>query len=477
MSIFRRPSGAQAAGDAIPAMIGGEAHLFCGSSPSGTYEYPERVRTTWYHTTTSDFVNWTEHGPTLAPGPRGSVDGSGVWTGSVVEHDGVHYLFYTGFNEPADNPQTICLATSRDLVHFEKSELNPLLAPIAGYEPVDWRDPFVFYNEDEEIWWMVFSARLAEGPYWRRGCVMFATSEDLLHWEVNPEPLYVPGTTYCPECPELWKADGRWYLIFSRFSEEVGTIYRVADSCRGLFRVPDDDYLGGRRWYAAKSLGLPDGSRAFFGWVHDREMLQGRPRWLWGGDFTAVRRVSPRADGSLQVELMPSVRASFDRTLDERTVRIGQAGSSEHRQVVDRLPDTCLIDCRLSYEEQPASAGVFLAEDDLLAGWYITVDRRLSQVTLAREPRPLDDFWADLTHREGDERGVDGPVLAAAMLPPGIEGNIDISVLLGGEILEVYVNDAVALTHRLSPRGDLRLGAFAIDGTVDASFTLRAQAE
>jgi hypothetical protein len=28
--------------------------------------------------------------------------------------------------------------------------------------------------------------------------------------EVEAEPLYVPGTTYCPECPELWPlmADG-----------------------------------------------------------------------------------------------------------------------------------------------------------------------------------------------------------------------------------------------------------------------------
>lgn len=138
-------------------------------------------------------------------------------------------------------------------MHFERCRQNPLLTPTGGYEPTDRRDPYVFYNEAEQRWWMLIAARLDKGPRWRRGCIVLATSEDLLDWSLEARPLYVPGTTYCPECPEMWTAGGRWYLVFSRFSEDVGTIYRLADSPRGPFRAPAHDGLGGRRWYAARS--------------------------------------------------------------------------------------------------------------------------------------------------------------------------------------------------------------------------------
>ena len=75
---------------------------------------------------------------------------------------------------------------------------------------------------------MLIAARLDHGPKWRRGCIVLATSQNLLEWDVESNPLYVPGTTFCPECPEMWAAGGHWYLVFSRFSEDVGTIYRVS---------------------------------------------------------------------------------------------------------------------------------------------------------------------------------------------------------------------------------------------------------
>ncbi len=121
-----------------------------------------------------------------------------------------------------------------------------------GHEAIDRRDPYVFYNDVERRWWMLIAARLDYGNEWRRGCIVLAMSENPLDLDVEPDPFYVPGTAYWPERPEMWMAGGRWYLVFSRFSEAVGTIDRVANSPRGVFRVPVDDALGGRRWYAAK---------------------------------------------------------------------------------------------------------------------------------------------------------------------------------------------------------------------------------
>jgi beta-fructofuranosidase len=466
VTVLRRPTNAAAAGDPIPFFKDGETHLFYLSSPPGTLDYPKRVRTTWQHACTRDLKIWKSLAPALGPGEANTFDGGGIWTGSVVESDGSYYLFYTGHHVGAANPQTICLATSADLVRFERHGRNPLITPLAGYEAIDWRDPYVFYNETERRWWMLIAARLAHGTKWRRGCIVLATSENLLDWEVEPSPLYVPGTTYCPECPEMWTAGGRWYLVFSRFSEDVGTIYRVAESPRGPFRAPVDEALGGRRWYAAKSAPQVDGSRVFFGWIHDF-VAEGRPRWLWGGDFAAPRVVTPDANGELLVKLHPAVEAMFDDG-SATAVKLEAIGGEAHATVIDVLPRTCLVRAEFAVTDNPAAFGLTLAENDDLEGWFITFDRNRGFVILAREPRPLDDFWADLTGRAASVRNVDGPIVAEAPYSHESNGNA-VTILLDGEILEVYIDARSALTHRIARTTQIRAVAFVVDGRAEVN--------
>jgi beta-fructofuranosidase len=464
--VLRRPTDAAAAGDPVLFFSHGATHLFYLSSPSETLDYPERVRTTWQHACTRDFKIWKNLAPALEPGETNVFDAGGIWTGSVVDCDGIYYLFYTGHHVGAANPQTICLATSTDLVRFERHGRNPLIMPIAGYEAIDWRDPYVFYNETERRWWMLIAARLAQGPKWRRGCIVLATSENLLDWNVELSPLHVPGTTYCPECPEMWTAGGRWYLVFSRFSEGVGTIYRVADSPRGPFRVPVDEALGGRRWYAAKSSPQVDGSRVFFGWIHDF-VAEGRPRWLWGGDFAAPQVVTPDAHGELSVKLHPAVEAMFDDG-SGTAVTLEAIGGEAHATVTDVLPRTCLIRAEFAVTDNAAAFGLTLAENDDLEGWFLTFDRNRGFVTLAREPRPLDDFWADLTGRPQSVRNVDGPIVADAPYSHESDGNA-VTILLDGEILEVYVDARSALTHRIARSTQIRAVAFIVDGRAEVN--------
>lgn len=451
---FRRPG--PAAGDPIPFSHNGETHLFYLSSPDGTAEYPDRVRTSWRHQVSTDLVAWKELPTALTPGAE--YDADGVWTGSVVEHGGTFHLFYTGHRLGAANPQTICLATSTDLVTFERHPANPLVLPVAGCEPVDWRDPYVFFNADEGVWWMLIAARLAEGTHHRRGCVMLATSPDLLTWTVEPDPLYAPDDTFCPECPELWAADGRWHLVYSRFSERAGTIQRVADAPRGPFRVPPRDELGGRRWYAAKSAPV-DGGRAFFGWVHDRVGA----RWAWGGDFALPRLATARPDGSLAVAPAPGVLDHWTRPVASATLALRGVGGTARERVAD-LPDSALTTAEFATGDA-AAVGLELAAPTG-ARWRVDVDLRARVVALHQEPHPLDDFWADLTGEPTVSREVDGPVLASAPLLG--TGPVRLSVLLDDGVLEIYAGDEVALTHRV-PREDYTLWAYAVDGDADVT--------
>ena len=95
MSIYRRPFEGVAAGDAIPFAVGDEYHLFHLSSPPGAENYPERVRTTWRHVRSKNLVEWEELPPALSPTEGDGPDKDGVWTGSLIEADGVYHLYYT----------------------------------------------------------------------------------------------------------------------------------------------------------------------------------------------------------------------------------------------------------------------------------------------------------------------------------------------------------------------------------------------
>jgi beta-fructofuranosidase len=446
-------------------------HLFYLSSPTGTQDYPERVRATWQHAVSEDLQNWRELEPAVSPGPEGSYDAGGIWTGSVVETDGIFYLFYTAHDPGSPNPQTICLATSQDLQTFERHPGNPLVLPTAGCESIDWRDPYVFYNEDEGTWWMLIAARRNDGPRWNRGCIMLATSDDLVTWQVEDQPFYDPGDTFCPECPELWPLDGRWYLVYSRFSEQVGTVFRVADSPCGPFRIPVRDELGGRRWYAAKSAPW-QGGRAFFGWVHDAvDQPGGARRWLWGGDFALPRiATSAKTDVGPVLQVRSAVEPAANARMGALTNReIGAAGSHGSAEVSAVLPARALIDVTFAVDDV-AAAGVDLMQASTDSSVRLTLDLVRRRASLTLEPQPLDDFWADLTGRRAQYREVDGPVLAEAGLLPGRSGDpYAVRIVLDGEILEVYVDDDVALTHRIRRAEDESVHVFVLDGLAQVS--------
>jgi beta-fructofuranosidase len=124
----------------------------------------------WFHLVTRDFVTFEDHGEAL---PRGGDDAQdrSVFTGSVIERDGLFHIFYTGHN-PRNKSGTewVMHATSPDLIHWTKDSTNPILfADQAIYEMHDWRDPFIFWNPEAGEYWMLLAARHKDGPSNRRG--------------------------------------------------------------------------------------------------------------------------------------------------------------------------------------------------------------------------------------------------------------------------------------------------------------------
>jgi beta-fructofuranosidase len=156
------------------------------------------------HAMSQDLRNWQVLPPALSTSPVGSNtwDDYATWTGSVISHDGLWYLFYTGCRRSEQGLiQRVGLATSTDLLHWEKYPANPILtADARWYEQLDrhlwfdqaWRDPWVFQHPDTGDFHALITARANHGPTDERGVIGHAQSVDLIHWEVLP-PLVGQG--------------------------------------------------------------------------------------------------------------------------------------------------------------------------------------------------------------------------------------------------------------------------------------------
>ena len=210
--------------DIIPFFWKGEYHVFYLHHGLGT-------GTPWDHIVSRDLIHWEELPRALPLGAAHEPDGGNVYTGSVLEHEGTFHIFYTGFNpEHPDGREHIMHATSPDLIAWTKQPGHTFKADGVHYRDIggeDFRDPFVFWNEEEKAWWMLLCARDGRNGQPVTG---LCTSGDLVHWRQR-RPL--TGNWSCPpECPDLFQTGGMWYLIAS--AQNWTTVHRFADDLRSL---------------------------------------------------------------------------------------------------------------------------------------------------------------------------------------------------------------------------------------------------
>ncbi|KAF2503185.1 Arabinanase/levansucrase/invertase [Lophium mytilinum] len=486
---YSRPSASQAAADAIPVLIDDTYHIFHLSTPPNTVHHPPRLRSSWSRLRSKDLVSWMRDPlPVLSPSSSESApDADGAWTGSaVLGPDGTLHIFYTGYNLSQGGKQAILHARSSDQhgTSFNAdSEPIRIISPplnLAAFEDIDFRDAYVFFNEEAGQYWMLVATRLSSGPHWTRGCIALLTSADLEEWSVEPAPLYAPNDMMCPECPELFTLpNGKWYLVYSRFSApNPGTVYRIADSPRGPFRTPRDGSGGrfdARRWYAAKSCQKAGDSskRIFFGWIAD--FNEKDSRWLWGGSLAAPRQVSARVDGSLEISPVEEVLHNKfsllegnenNRVAEELNLRsIGQTLAT-YLPILQKSVQSYVLEFSVSHHDA-LSFGVLLRTDDDLRGHRIRFEPAADgsyAVSLLTDLPPLDDFWAD-QYELYLPKNVDGPELARHS---SVRLEETIRLVVENDTMELFVGGK-SISYRIPPRLNSsetkELGFFVEDGT------------
>ncbi|MEJ2596828.1 MAG: hypothetical protein P8Z00_00770 [Anaerolineales bacterium] len=242
------------------------------------------------HAVSQDLCNWRILPDALKPDTAsGTWDNYTTWTGSVIQHDGLWYLFYTGTNrEERGRIQRIGLATSKDLINWRKHPQNPLITTSTSwYETFGgsswreqaWRDPWVFQHPGDGRFYAFITARSKHGSSDGRGVIAGACSDDLVHWEVMP-PVTESGDYGHMEVSQCIEIGGRYYLlycvtqeVFSGFKRKrtgspalTGTYYLLADQPLGPFRFDTEKKLradASGSTYAGKIVKGPQGGWLF----------------------------------------------------------------------------------------------------------------------------------------------------------------------------------------------------------------------
>ena len=472
-NIFYKPKDGWV-GDTIPFAHDGKFYIYyLHDERKGNTQDEYGYRTSWNLLITKDGVNIEDCKVVLPVGEYDDADYA-CYTGSVIEgNDGKFHMFYTAQNNY--NPkyhrdgkplQYVAHAISTDLKNWEKLPGLTFGADERIYEPFDWRDPFVFYNEEEKCFDMLLAARLRGASEKSGGCVGLCRSYDLLHWEAK-DPFYNPESYMTHECPDLFKLGNKWYLVYSTFSEKFVTHYRMSDKLSGPWTSPIEDTFDGRAFYAAKTAQVGD-KRMAFAWVPTKRGESDFGQYEWGGNFI-VHRIDQTTDNKLTVKPADGLINMFNKeVVNEKLNKIEiENYEGEKSYVIDGMKDTCMIEAVIEFSEGVRSFGIGLRQDPTLAnGYYLRFEPFYNRIVADMWPRRISGVnqW----YVDGDK-----PFMVELERPFDYkslkENKVHIRVVADGSIICLYVNNITALTMRAYNVNGTNWGFFVKDGSIRVS--------
>lgn len=424
----------------------------------------------WHMLTSTDNVHFSEHCCHILGA-----------TGSVIKVDGLYHMFFTRFErqyEPVK--QWIHHAVSYDnmetWVEFPKERFE---ADDEIYDITDMRDPFVFWNEEEQKYWMLVTAREKKAPTGRNGCVGLLKSEDLKHWEFCV-PFYSPQTnTSALECSDLFQMGEWFYLVYSSYTDRFQTVYRMSRSLNGPWTAPEVDTFDTRAFYAAKTC--TDGQKRYiYGWNATRrdDMWGFNPRkdfgddyktWDWGGNMI-IHEVTQQPNGTLTVSPLETIRACFpvqkclsvqplsgNWNIEESRVAVDSPyGFSS--ALMDKVPEICRLEMDITFTRPIRQLGIALQMDAHFdMGYYLVIEPSRNRVQFKTGIRMYEDGGKMFPYEVEMER------------PLNLHGTdrVHVELFVQGSILAAYFNGQVALSTRMFNYSGRNFGLFVSDGTAE----------
>lgn len=465
-------------GDVMPIVQDDTCHLFYTHLDSDDIGSPLRSKKLkWGHLSTTDFIHFTEHPTAIPAGTRDEPDLL-AGAGSVIGPIGGRYIaYYVGINPHARShgqpEQVVLRAYSTDLTTFTKDPHWQLAAP-AGYHTHAWRDPYVYRHQDGG-WVMLLCTQLDQTPARRAGVIGVMRSTDLETWKPD-KPLWAPGTTLAPECPETFTLDSDQYLLFSTYSDRFAVRYRRDND--GTWEVPAWDALDSNDFYAATSVDYR-GQRILIGWLATRLGDRDHGKRQWGGDLV-VHRLTRREDGTLGT--LPLASRTGDYQLQHLDVQAHAGNWDLEEDLISSTPSAGLnwaslatVDTRrqsvrltttVTLDPQAEESGIaILADDEFSRAYLLRFEPKRQRFVLDRRPHTIEvpfDFDAERGYVSQPDFEIERPLI------PGTTH--DVTIILEGTCLSIYVDD-VALTTRAYDLRHGHIAPYACTGSIQLHAT------
>lgn len=392
------------------------------------------------HRTSRDLVHWRIEPVAVWRGKSGEADGDNIAPGTVIKgNDGRYYFFYTG-------NQNVCLAISDDLYTWTKHGANPVLTADGVHaSSANFRDPFVFFNDEEKCWWMLIDSQVPGRFYQRSACVALAKSKDLLEWTLF-DPLWAPGFGQHCDCPQVFKHGDHWYLL----TLDRNAHYRIAESLKGPWRRPPV-----RTWvpYPSFAMSRPgtDGQRWMaFPFMCSREGENDMADVVQADVYSVPREVGFQPDGSLTErvpqELIDAILAkpameqellsSAKSVVGEWRVKdtsITSSSAEADLLHVPGMPDHFYLEADLTLSTRNMDFSILFHAAQGLEAAY-TLDLLPEEKQMVLHP-----------YQNWDNRSV----LAANYCEIPLGRPFKIRLFVCGSSMEVFVDDKWSLCHRI----------------------------
>ncbi|MER2490490.1 hypothetical protein, partial [Catenovulum sediminis] len=161
-------------GDANPYYENGEFYI---------YYLQNSAYHSWYLSKTDDLLTGTFSEEIIPASGDSTAQDRWIGSGSVMkDQNGQYHLFYTGHNKDHYPVEAVmhAVATDNTLKNWQTIDEHTFTGS-NGYSDYDFRDPFVFWNEDEQRYWMLITSR-----YNNQAAIGLYTSTDLASWTAQP---------------------------------------------------------------------------------------------------------------------------------------------------------------------------------------------------------------------------------------------------------------------------------------------------
>ena len=421
-------------GDTMPFFDNGVMNVF--------YLADQRDGKTGYHPwalyRTEDYCTYEDAGIVIPYAESATEQDIALGTGCVIkDQDGLYHAFYTGHNDYYAPKEAVMHATSSDMLNWTKIPADTFIAG-EKYSTEDFRDPYVLYVPEEQLWWMLVVTR-SEGI----GVIVKYTSKDLSKWDdagIFFEDDMGFGTNM--ECPTLIQFGGKWYLSFSDQWPDRVVHYRISDSIGGPFTKPEHDTIDGNGFYAGRLE--TDGTNLYFvGWNGTKFGHDDANDYDWAGNMV-VHQLEQHPDGSLTPVVNEKIVEKMNHKLPDEPVRLTNtvkkqndnyqfAGDQYEIVQFESFYDSGRIDAKFTGFDGDDKFGIAFAPDyENVGGLNYMFNIAENKIEFYNSDELIEGYAQ--SYMDYDFSGKD---------------TLDVTVLVDGGVACLYLDDEVALTARM----------------------------